>query len=134
MPKLLELLGVSKSFGGLHVVDNLDLHVDEGEIVSVIGPNGAGKTTLFNLITGVYRPDAGDIRLEGRSLLGLAPHARILVVVGVDDHQHRTVARRHHRGPQGRTVHPAPRRSTCPGRVTMPRELSTVSTTSSASA
>ena len=75
MARILELLGVSKSFGGLHVVDNLDLHVDEGEIVSVIGPNGAGKTTLFNLITGVYRPDAGDIRLEGESLLGLSPHA-----------------------------------------------------------
>jgi ABC-type branched-subunit amino acid transport system ATPase component len=75
MARILELLGVSKSFGGLHVVDNLDLHVDEGEIVSVIGPNGAGKTTLFNLVTGVYRPDAGDIRLEGESLLGLAPHA-----------------------------------------------------------
>ena len=45
-------------FGGLQVIAELDLHVDEGEIVSVIGPNGAGKTTLFNLITGVYRPDA----------------------------------------------------------------------------
>ena len=74
MARLLELHGISKSFGGLHVIDNLDLHVDEGEIVSVIGPNGAGKTTLFNLVTGVYRPDAGDIRLDGRSLLGLPPH------------------------------------------------------------
>ena len=55
---LLELRGVSKSFGGLQVIDGLDLHVDEGEIVSVIGPNGAGKTTLFNLVTGVYQPDA----------------------------------------------------------------------------
>ena len=53
---------------------SLDLHVDEGEIVSVIGPNGAGKTTLFNLITGVYAPDAGDIRFAGESLLGLEPH------------------------------------------------------------
>jgi branched-chain amino acid transport system ATP-binding protein len=56
------------------VMENLDLHVDEGEIVSVIGPNGAGKTTLFNLVTGVYRPDAGEIRFEGKSLLGLEPH------------------------------------------------------------
>ena len=51
-----ELTDVSLSFGGLKVVDGLDLHVNEGEIVSVIGPNGAGKTTLFNLITGIYRP------------------------------------------------------------------------------
>src|SRR5437899_13023914 len=71
---LLELKGVSRSFGGLKVVDDLDLHVDEGEIVSVIGPNGAGKTTLFNLITGIYRPDAGDITLEGQSIVGLQPH------------------------------------------------------------
>jgi len=72
--KLLELDNISKAFGGLTVIQRLDLHVDEGEIVSVIGPNGAGKTTLFNLITGVYRPDAGDIRFEGESLLGLEAH------------------------------------------------------------
>jgi ABC-type branched-subunit amino acid transport system ATPase component len=72
--KLLELEGVSLAFGGLQVVSELDLHVDEGEIVSVIGPNGAGKTTLFNLITGIYRPAAGDIRLDGRSIVGLQPH------------------------------------------------------------
>jgi branched-chain amino acid transport system ATP-binding protein len=71
---LLELNGVSLSFGGLTVVDGLDLHVDEGEIVSVIGPNGAGKTTLFNLITGIYRPDEGDIVFDGRSVVGLQPH------------------------------------------------------------
>jgi ABC-type branched-subunit amino acid transport system ATPase component len=71
---LLELQAVSKRFGGLNVIQELDLHVDEGEIVSVIGPNGAGKTTLFNLITGVYRPDAGDIRFEGETLIGLEPH------------------------------------------------------------
>ncbi len=71
---LLELSGVSMAFGGLRVVDALDLHVDEGEVVSVIGPNGAGKTTLFNLITGVYRPTTGDIQFEGRSLVGLEPH------------------------------------------------------------
>jgi branched-chain amino acid transport system ATP-binding protein len=71
---LLALQGVSLSFGGLRVVDGLDIHVDEGEIVSVIGPNGAGKTTLFNLITGIYRPDEGDITLDGRSIVGLQPH------------------------------------------------------------
>ena len=72
--KLLELRGVSMAFGGLTVVDGLDLHVDEGEIVSVIGPNGAGKTTLFNLITGVYEPTGGDIVFAGESIKGLEPH------------------------------------------------------------
>ena len=71
---LLELDEVSLSFGGLKVVDGLDLHVKEGEIVSVIGPNGAGKTTLFNLITGIYRPHTGDIRFDGQSIVGLEPH------------------------------------------------------------
>jgi ABC-type branched-subunit amino acid transport system ATPase component len=72
--RILELKGISKAFGGLQVIDHLDLHVDVGEIVSVIGPNGAGKTTLFNVITGIYRPDAGEILLEGSSLVGLPPH------------------------------------------------------------
>jgi ABC-type branched-subunit amino acid transport system ATPase component len=71
---LLELRGLGKSFGGLACLSDLDLHVDEGEIVSVIGPNGAGKTTLFNVITGVYRPDEGEILLEGESIVGLEPH------------------------------------------------------------
>ena len=71
---LLELESVSKLFGGLASLTNLDLHVDEGEIVSVIGPNGAGKTTLFNVITGVYPPDSGEIALDGESLVGLEPH------------------------------------------------------------
>jgi len=71
---LLELEGISKSFGGLTVIHALDLHVDEGEIVSVIGPNGAGKTTLFNLITGVYPPDGGRILLDAENLAGLEPH------------------------------------------------------------
>jgi branched-chain amino acid transport system ATP-binding protein len=72
--KLLELRGVSMAFGGLHVVSELDLHVDVGEIVSVIGPNGAGKTTLFNLITGLYEPTEGDILFAGESIKGLEPH------------------------------------------------------------
>jgi branched-chain amino acid transport system ATP-binding protein len=71
---LLDLRGVSKSFGGLTCISGLDLHVEEREIVSVIGPNGAGKTTLFNLITGIYRPDEGAIDFEGESLIGLDPH------------------------------------------------------------
>ena len=71
---LLELSGVSKSFGGLQVISDLDLAVNPGEVVSLIGPNGAGKTTVFNLITGVYVPDRGSIRLDDRELVGLAPH------------------------------------------------------------
>jgi branched-chain amino acid transport system ATP-binding protein len=71
---LLDLQGVSMAFGGLKVIDRLDLHVDEGEIVSVIGPNGAGKTTLFNLVTGVYEPEDGDILFAGSSIVGLEPH------------------------------------------------------------
>ncbi len=71
---VLELRGLSLAFGGLTVVDGLDLSLGEREIVSVIGPNGAGKTTVFNIITGVYRPDAGDVLLDGRSIAGLAPH------------------------------------------------------------
>jgi branched-chain amino acid transport system ATP-binding protein len=72
--RLLELRGVNKAFGGLTCISDLDLHVDEGEIVSVIGPNGAGKTTLFNIITGLYRPDSGEILLDGESIVGLEPH------------------------------------------------------------
>ena len=72
--KLLDLQGVSMAFGGLKCIQSLDLHVDEGEIVSVIGPNGAGKTTLFNLVTGVYQPTEGDIVFAGSSIKGLEPH------------------------------------------------------------
>ncbi len=59
--------GVSKHFGGLYALNHLDLHVETGEIVSVIGPNGAGKSTVFNVITGLYRPNAGDITFGGQT-------------------------------------------------------------------
>ncbi|HXF98219.1 MAG TPA: ABC transporter ATP-binding protein [Gaiellaceae bacterium] len=71
---LLEVRSLSLSFGGLACLSDLDLEVYEGEIVSVIGPNGAGKTSLFNVISGVYRPDAGDILFRGESIVGLDPH------------------------------------------------------------
>jgi len=71
---LLELTNVSKHFGGLQVINDLSMSVEPGEIVSLIGPNGAGKTTLLNLITGLYRPDSGDIALDGQSLVGKTPH------------------------------------------------------------
>jgi ABC-type branched-subunit amino acid transport system ATPase component len=70
---LLDVDGVSKHFGGLYALNELDLHVDEGEIVSVIGPNGAGKSTVFNVITGLYSPDAGDVRFQGETIVGRLP-------------------------------------------------------------
>jgi ABC-type branched-subunit amino acid transport system ATPase component len=72
--RLLEIKSLSKAFGGLACVDELDMHVGQGEIVSLIGPNGAGKTTVFNLVTGLYAPDSGDIVFDGESIAGLAPH------------------------------------------------------------
>ena len=71
---MLELRRVTLAFGGLTVLQELDLAVNTGEIVSVIGPNGAGKTTLFNVITGVYKPDRGEILFEERNVAGMAPH------------------------------------------------------------
>jgi branched-chain amino acid transport system ATP-binding protein len=72
---LLEVEGLSVRFGGVRAVRDLSFAVAEGEILGLIGPNGAGKTTVFNLVTGFVRPTAGDIRLDGRSLVGLRPHA-----------------------------------------------------------
>ncbi len=71
---LFEVKGLNKSFGGLRAIHNLDLEVNEGEIVSVIGPNGAGKTTFFNVVTGLYPPDTGEIHFEGRNLVGHSPY------------------------------------------------------------
>ena len=71
---LLEVMDINKLFGGLKAINQLSFSVAKDEICAVIGPNGAGKTTLFNLITGVYRLDGGDIRFSDRSLLGLKPH------------------------------------------------------------
>src|SRR2546421_8739883 len=70
---LLKLTNVSKHFGGLAAVQDVDLQVRPREIVSIIGPNGAGKTTVFNLITSIYRPTSGDINFDGRTLVGLSP-------------------------------------------------------------
>jgi len=70
---LLQLNGVTKRFGGLTAVQDVNLVVHQNEIVSVIGPNGAGKTTVFNLITGIYRPTTGEILLEDKPLMGLNP-------------------------------------------------------------
>ena len=71
---ILEVEGVVQQFGGLRAVDNVTFEVRRGEIFSIIGPNGGGKTTLFNCITGVQRPKAGRIHIDGRSVVGLRPH------------------------------------------------------------
>ena len=71
---LLELRGVTKYFGGLAAVSDVDMDVEEGEIRALIGPNGAGKTTVYNLITGVYPVTAGKIRYDGEDITGLTPH------------------------------------------------------------
>ena len=65
---LLQLTGIAKRFGGLEVIRRMDITVGEREIVGLIGPNGAGKTTIFNLVTGVHRPDAGQIRFDDRDI------------------------------------------------------------------
>jgi branched-chain amino acid transport system ATP-binding protein len=71
---VLRLDKISKSFGGLQVLVDVDLSVEQEEIVGLIGPNGAGKSTLFNVITSLYKPDRGDIYLQGQKITGLAPH------------------------------------------------------------
>lgn len=71
---ILEGQGVTKYFGGLAAVSNVDFHVDQGEIVGLIGPNGAGKTTLFNLISAALPMSSGEIRFKGQKLSGLKPH------------------------------------------------------------
>ena len=67
---LLEVKNLSISFGGLRAVDNFNLNIEKGELYGLIGPNGAGKTTVFNLLTGVYKPDEGFIKLDGKDITG----------------------------------------------------------------
>jgi branched-chain amino acid transport system ATP-binding protein len=72
--ELLEIKQLSLSFGGIVALSQVDMSVKKGQLYAVIGPNGAGKTSLFNCLSGVYRPDSGDILLNGTSLLGMKPH------------------------------------------------------------
>jgi len=72
---ILEVEGLTRRFGGLAAVKDLSFSVAQGEILGLIGPNGSGKTTAFNLITGFMTPHAGHIRLDGREITGLKPHA-----------------------------------------------------------
>ena len=82
MTVLLELDGVSKSYGALKAVDAVSLAVEDGEALAVIGPNGAGKTTLFNLITGDVAPSSGRIVFDGADMTAMAPHARSRLGIG----------------------------------------------------
>ena len=71
---VLSLRGIYKNFGGLQVLNDIDLDIMQDDIVGLIGPNGAGKSTLFNVITSIYKPERGDVFLKGRKITGLAPH------------------------------------------------------------
>ena len=73
---LLQVRGVTKSFGPVEVLHGVDFHVDPGEVVGLVGDNGAGKSTLMKIVTGIYTADAGDVALDGRPILGLPPGAR----------------------------------------------------------
>ncbi|MGQ0650865.1 MAG: ABC transporter ATP-binding protein [Betaproteobacteria bacterium] len=74
---VLEVRNLSKSFGGLKVIDGLSFDVERGERLALIGPNGAGKTTVFNLVTGVYAPDSGTVLLQGEDITALPSRFRI---------------------------------------------------------
>lgn len=74
-PAVLEVNGLSKSFGGIHAVNDVTFNVSGGELLALIGPNGAGKSTCFNMLMGQLKPNNGSIHLDGQSIVGLAPRA-----------------------------------------------------------
>jgi len=82
MTVVLETSGLNKSFGGVKVIDDLSMVLNEGEALGIVGPNGAGKTTLFNLITGVYRPDDGRVTFVGKDITHLSRHERCRQGIG----------------------------------------------------
>ena len=82
MTKALETQGLSKSFGGVLVIDDLSISVNSGEALGIVGPNGAGKTTWFNLITGAVHADAGKVIFEGRDITHLPRHERCRAGIG----------------------------------------------------
>jgi len=79
---LLEARGISKKFGGLAAVSELDLDIEKGMIASLIGPNGAGKTTFFNMVSGIYKPTSGQMLLEGKEIGGLRPNRATAMGLG----------------------------------------------------
>ncbi|WP_137389511.1 ABC transporter ATP-binding protein [Rhodoligotrophos defluvii] len=82
MAEQLAIRGLTKRFGGLVALNAIDLHIAPGELVGLIGPNGSGKTTLLNVISGYYAADAGEVRYDGRMILGLAPHQLARLGIG----------------------------------------------------
>jgi branched-chain amino acid transport system ATP-binding protein len=74
MARLVDAMNATMQFGGLKAVNDVTLHIDEGEIVALIGPNGAGKTTFFNMLTGIYTPTEGTLTFKGEAVGGLKPH------------------------------------------------------------
>jgi branched-chain amino acid transport system ATP-binding protein len=80
--RMLEIRALRKAFGSVIAADDIDLSVKSGEALGIIGPNGAGKTTLFNLIAGGLKPDAGEIRLNGRDITAAKPHRRCIAGIG----------------------------------------------------
>jgi len=82
MTVVLETTGLMKSFGGVQVIDDLSVQLNDGEALGIVGPNGAGKTTLFNLITGVYRPDAGRVTFKEKDITHLARQDRCREGIG----------------------------------------------------
>ena len=82
MTVVLETTGLMKSFGGVQVIDDLSVKLTEGEALGIVGPNGAGKTTLFNLITGVYRPDAGRVSFKDKDITHLSRQNRCREGIG----------------------------------------------------
>lgn len=79
---LLEARKISKHFGGLAALSDLDLNIEKGMIASLIGPNGAGKTTFFNMVSGIYKPTSGQILLEGKDIGGLRPNRATAMGLG----------------------------------------------------
>lgn len=74
MNTVLEIKNVTQYFGGLTALDDINIHIDEGEVVGIIGPNGAGKSTLFNVVTGIYAPASGKVFLSGSDITGYKPY------------------------------------------------------------
>src|SRR4030067_782945 len=77
----LESINLTKFFGMVRAVDELNVHITEGELVGIVGPNGSGKTTFLNLITGYLKPERGQVRYKGKDITGLAP--RTVVTMGI---------------------------------------------------